>query len=83
MKKFFKSIGKKSNNAGKEHASNRRPSSGSIDSSGSYSVGKIKDLPKIHKAVVTNDVDKVIELARKEVKATDKNNRYVMYLLVH
>lgn len=76
MKKFFKSIGKKSNNP--ETSSTRRSSNASATSTGSYNiVEKEKDLPKIHRAIVANDVEKVSELAKKEVKVTDKLNRCV------
>ncbi len=76
------SIGKKSNNGNDEESSTRRSSSASV---GSYYIGNVKELPKIHHASVANNVDGVVELASKQVKAIDRSNRCVcvfVYLLL-
>lgn len=68
MKKFFQSKTNKKGGNGLE----RSISSNSMDSS--YGTIKEKDLPRLHKAVWTRDMEKVKEFI-KDVNVKDKENR--------
>ena len=82
MKKFFK-FGKSKKGADGDSASvasgrssSKAPSRAGSNASetGSYVVRE-KDLPKLHKAAWSGDLNKVKQLAKKNVNELDKSNR--------
>ena len=71
FKKFFK---KKSPSAKNTLSTEDLSDAASIASG--YSISKDKDLPKLHKAVWSGDLNKVKQLAKKgDVNQLDKENR--------
>ncbi len=81
MKKFFK-FGKKKKGGEADSASigsvgKAHSRSGSVVSETGVYVVRDKDLPKLHKAAWTGDLNKVKQLAKKNVNELDKSNRSV------
>ena len=79
MKKFFK-FGKKKKRSDADSASiasgsKARSRSGSIASETGVYVVREKDLLKLHKAAWAGDLNKVKQLAKKNVNELDKFNR--------
>ena len=79
MKKFFR-FGKKKKGADADSASAASGSrahsrSGSIASETGVYLVREKDLPKLHKAAWAGDLNKVKQLAKKNVNELDKSNR--------
>lgn len=76
MKKIFGKFGKKgsSSKPTPPPSPNLGAVGGSISVNSGYEV-KEKDLPKLHKAVWSEDLMKVKSLVKKDVNALDKENR--------
>ncbi|XP_067684911.1 ankyrin repeat domain-containing protein 26-like [Haliotis asinina] len=83
MKKFFKTITKKSQSKSPPTEGSPKLDTGG-KASGTYSfVGyeiKEKELGKLHKAAWLNDYDKVKQLAKKDPSCLDKENRTPLHL---
>ena len=73
MKKFFRPKSNKKGNPG-DLSLDRSVSSSSYNYDCSYGTIKEKELPKLHRAVWTGDVESVRECI-KEVNSKDKENR--------
>jgi hypothetical protein len=76
MKKFIKTIKKKTQGKGSYDPQEAAATGGASGGTEAGYEVREKDLPKLHKAAWTGDLSKVVQLVKKDTSSLDKENRY-------
>ncbi|XP_056001155.1 ankyrin repeat domain-containing protein 26-like isoform X13 [Ostrea edulis] len=80
MKKFIKTIRKKTQGKGSYDPQEAAATGGASGGAETGYEVREKDLPKLHKAAWTGDLSKVVQLVKKDTSALDKENRTALHL---